>query len=170
MRQVLVSSRFEVIIQSRPLAPKCTIARKHANSNLGAVLGMIAFSYLRSAICVVVAAWGLCCAAGAPAAQDIRLATTTSTENSGLLNVILPLFETKYGGKVRVISVGTGAAMKLGENGDADVLLVHDPAGEEQLCIPQCRDFPYPQQSRKMESPVDFSTGRIRQIFRFNLL
>ena len=64
-------------------------------------------------------------AAGSWAAQDIRLATTTSTENSGLLKAILPLFEAKYGGKVRVISVGTGAAMKLGENGDADVLLVH---------------------------------------------
>jgi tungstate transport system substrate-binding protein len=63
--------------------------------------------------------------AGAWAADDIRLATTTSTENSGLLKVILPLFEAKYGGKVRVVSVGTGAALKLGENGDADVVLVH---------------------------------------------
>ncbi len=62
----------------------------------------------------------------APAeSRDIRLATTTSTENSGLLKVILPLFEAKYGGKVRVISVGTGAALRLGENGDADVVLVH---------------------------------------------
>lgn len=63
--------------------------------------------------------------AGVWAADDIRLATTTSTENSGLLKVILPLFEAKYGGKVRVVSVGTGAALKLGENGDADVVLVH---------------------------------------------
>lgn len=67
----------------------------------------------------------LCCAATAWAAEDIRLATTTSTENSGLLKVILPMFEAKYGGKVRVVSVGTGAALKLGENGDADVVLVH---------------------------------------------
>jgi tungstate transport system substrate-binding protein len=59
------------------------------------------------------------------AAEDIRLATTTSTENSGLLKVILPVFEAKYGGKVRVVAVGTGAALKLGENGDADVVLVH---------------------------------------------
>jgi len=59
------------------------------------------------------------------AAEDIRLATTTSTENSGLLKAILPVFEAKYGGKVRVVSVGTGAALKLGENGDADVVLVH---------------------------------------------
>lgn len=64
---------------------------------------------------------------GAPArgADDIRLATTTSTENSGLLGEILPKFEAKYGAKVRVVAVGTGAALKLGENCDADVLLVH---------------------------------------------
>ena len=65
-------------------------------------------------------------AAATPAeGRDIRLATTTSTENSGLLKAILPLFEAKYGGKVRVVSVGTGAALRLAENGDADVVLVH---------------------------------------------
>ncbi|MEO7728721.1 MAG: substrate-binding domain-containing protein, partial [Burkholderiales bacterium] len=67
----------------------------------------------------------LCCGVDAGATEDIRLATTTSTENSGLLKVILPVFEARYGGKVRVVSVGTGAALKLGENGDADVVLVH---------------------------------------------
>ncbi len=61
----------------------------------------------------------------AAAAPDIRMATTTSTEASGLLAVILPQFEARYGGKVRVIAVGSGAAMKIGESGDADVLLVH---------------------------------------------
>ena len=70
-------------------------------------------------------ALSLCLVTGAWSADDIRLATTTSTENSGLLKAILPLFEAKYGGKVRVVSVGTGAALKLGENGDADVVLVH---------------------------------------------
>jgi tungstate transport system substrate-binding protein len=69
----------------------------------------------------------------AMAAEDIRLATTTSTENSGLLKAILPLFEVKYGGKVRVASVGTGAALKLGENGDADVVLVHARALEDKF-------------------------------------
>jgi tungstate transport system substrate-binding protein len=67
------------------------------------------------------------------AAEDIRLATTTSTENSGLLKVILPLFEAKYGGKVRVVSVGTGAALKLGENGDVDVVLVHARTLEDRF-------------------------------------
>jgi hypothetical protein len=53
------------------------------------------------------------------------LATTTSTENSGLLEVILPDFEQWYGAEVEVIAVGTGQAIQLGENGDADVILVH---------------------------------------------
>jgi len=59
------------------------------------------------------------------------MATTTSTENSGLLGAIIPKFEAKYAVKVRVIAVGTGKALKLGENGDADVLLVHAPALEQ---------------------------------------
>ncbi|HEV8644146.1 MAG TPA: substrate-binding domain-containing protein [Burkholderiales bacterium] len=71
--------------------------------------------------------------AAAQAAPELRLATTTSTENSGLLNAILPLFEAKYDTKVRVISVGSGKAMKLGENGDVDVVLVHSRADEEKF-------------------------------------
>ena len=67
---------------------------------------------------------------GSAAARDLRLATTTSTENSGLLRVILPQFEAKHHVAVQVIAVGTGKALKLGENGDADVLLVHAPAAE----------------------------------------
>ena len=61
----------------------------------------------------------------------LRLATTTSTRDSGLLTEILPYFETKTGWKVEVISVGSGEAMKLGESGEADVLLVHSPAAEK---------------------------------------
>lgn len=65
-------------------------------------------------------------AAMSPAtARDIKLATTTSTDNSGLLRVILPAFEAKYGVRVQVIPVGTGKALKLAENGDVDVTLVH---------------------------------------------
>jgi tungstate transport system substrate-binding protein len=72
-------------------------------------------------------------AASLRAAPDIRLATTTSTQASGLLAVILPQFEARYGGKVRVVAVGSGAAMKIGENGDADVLLVHARASEDRF-------------------------------------
>lgn len=63
----------------------------------------------------------------------LKLATTTSTENSGLLNVLLPPFEEKYNLKVDVIAVGTGKAIALGKNGDVDVLLVHDPEAEKEF-------------------------------------
>ncbi|HRC77696.1 MAG TPA: substrate-binding domain-containing protein [Kouleothrix sp.] len=61
----------------------------------------------------------------AAAARTLRLATTTSTADSGLLDAILPDFEQKYSAKVQVVAVGTGQALKLGQNGDADVVLVH---------------------------------------------
>ncbi len=63
----------------------------------------------------------------------LKLATTTSTENSGLLGVLLPPFEEKYGIKVDVIAVGTGKALALGENGDVDVVLVHARAAEDKF-------------------------------------
>lgn len=61
----------------------------------------------------------------------IKLATTTSTDNSGLLKVILPPFEKKYNARVDVIAVGTGKAIKLGTNGDVDVILVHAREAED---------------------------------------
>lgn len=60
----------------------------------------------------------------------IRLATTTSTDNSGLLSYLLPVFEDETGYRVHVIAVGTGKALRMGRDGDADVLLVHAPAAE----------------------------------------
>jgi len=68
--------------------------------------------------------------AAADELSRLRLATTTSTDNSGLLAHILPRFERAHGYQVQVISVGTGKALRLGENGDVDVLLVHDPRSE----------------------------------------
>src|SRR6056297_60120 len=65
-------------------------------------------------------------------AQDrLVLATTTSTENSGLLDVLIPPFEEKFNTRVDVVSVGTGKAISLAENGDADIILVHARAAEE---------------------------------------
>ena len=61
----------------------------------------------------------------------IILATTTSTEDSGLLDFILPVFKEKTGWDVRVVSVGTGAAIQLGRDGEADVLLVHARSQED---------------------------------------
>lgn len=63
----------------------------------------------------------------------LKLATTTSTENSGLLNTLLPPFEELFNIKVDVIAVGTGAAIKLGENGDVDIILTHDPDAEDKF-------------------------------------
>jgi tungstate transport system substrate-binding protein len=64
------------------------------------------------------------------ASERIRMATTTSTDNSGLLEVILPPFEKMNGITVDVIAVGTGKAIKLGESGNVDLILVHAPAAE----------------------------------------
>jgi len=63
----------------------------------------------------------------------LKLATTTSTENSGLLNYLLPVFESSNKIKVDVIAVGTGQSLKLGESGDADVVLVHARSAEDQF-------------------------------------
>ncbi|MDP6108128.1 MAG: substrate-binding domain-containing protein, partial [Candidatus Brocadiia bacterium] len=70
---------------------------------------------------------------GHDAEGRLRLATTTSTDNSGLLRHLLPRFEAWYDCEVDVIAVGTGKALKLGENGDVDVLLVHAPAKEKEF-------------------------------------
>lgn len=67
------------------------------------------------------------------AQQAIRLSTTTSTENSGLLQYLLPKFEAKANAKVKVISVGTGKALELAKNGDVDVTLVHARASEDRF-------------------------------------
>ena len=80
---------------------------------------------------------GLSLALALPAhAQNvIKLSTTTSTENSGLLKVLLPVFEAKTGTKVHVISVGTGKALELAKNGDVDVTLVHARASEDKFVV-----------------------------------
>lgn len=68
-----------------------------------------------------------------PAKPDVILATTTSTQDSGLLDVLIPVFQKKTGYIVKPIAVGTGAALAMGEKGDADVLLVHAPSSEKKL-------------------------------------
>ena len=67
------------------------------------------------------------------AEERLKLSTTTSTENSGLLYELLPPFEKKFNIKVDIISVGSGKAIKLGENGDADVVLVHERDYEDKF-------------------------------------
>lgn len=67
----------------------------------------------------------------APSNPNLILATTTSTQDSGLLDALIPRFEQQSGYRVKTIAVGTGAALKMGEQGNADVLLVHAPAAEK---------------------------------------
>jgi tungstate transport system substrate-binding protein len=64
--------------------------------------------------------------------RDVILSTTTSTQDSGLLDVLVPLFEKQSGYDVKTISVGTGQALALGAKGDADVVLVHAPSLEKK--------------------------------------
>ncbi len=63
--------------------------------------------------------------------RELVLATTTSVYDTGLLESVLPAFEQRYGVRVKVLAVGTGQAFELARRGDADVLLVHDPPGEQ---------------------------------------
>ena len=65
--------------------------------------------------------------------KTIKLATTTSTENSGLLKAILPEFEKDSGYKVHTIAVGTGKALRMGRDGDVDALLVHAKKAEQEF-------------------------------------
>ncbi len=88
---------------------------------------------------VVLAAAALVIAAGfttaeaAKAQKAVILATTTSTQDSGLLDVLIPMFEKKTGYFVKTIAVGSGQAMAMGAKGEADVLLVHSPAAEKKF-------------------------------------
>ncbi len=78
----------------------------------------------------------LCCLSlthFAHAEERLRLATTTSTQNSGLMDVLNPIFEKQHNVKVDVIAVGTGKALRLGEKGDVDAVLVHAPSAEKKF-------------------------------------
>ena len=85
----------------------------------------------RRLLLVLAAAFAL--SGSAYAQQLIRLSTTTSTENSGLLAHLLPAFEARTNSKVHVISVGTGKALELSKNGDVDVTLVHARPAEDKF-------------------------------------
>lgn len=69
----------------------------------------------------------------APENPDVILATTTSTRDSGLLDYLLPMFQEQTGYNIKMVAVGTGEALAMGEEGNADVLLVHAPASELEL-------------------------------------
>lgn len=72
-------------------------------------------------------------AAQEPANKDVILATTTSTQDSGLLDVLEPMFEEQTGYNLKIVAVGTGKALSMGQAGEADALLTHAPASEQPL-------------------------------------
>lgn len=99
-----------------------------ANLNLNVLL--LAFSLMLVA-CGSPAPEPTVAEAATPANPIIILATTTSTQDSGLLDVLVPMFEEQTGYTVQTVAVGSGQAMEMGQQGNADVLLVHSPSAEK---------------------------------------
>ncbi|MGL5947672.1 MAG: substrate-binding domain-containing protein [Aeromonas sp.] len=85
---------------------------------------------MRALMCLLSIFYSLSVWAQAAALAPIRLATTTSTEQSGLLAWLLPHFTAEHGYPVQVIAAGSGQSLRLGEQGDVDILLTHSPAAE----------------------------------------
>jgi tungstate transport system substrate-binding protein len=87
----------------------------------------------RSILGLALAALSATAAPAQQPARSITVASTTSTEQSGLFGHLLPLFTRKTGIEVRVVALGTGQALDVGRRGDADVVFVHDKAAEEKF-------------------------------------
>ncbi|KAF0156086.1 MAG: tungstate transport system substrate-binding protein [Syntrophaceae bacterium] len=84
-------------------------------------------------IAAIIVALGTATVFAAPKQKNIILATTTSTQDSGLLDVLIPMFEKETGYFVKTIAVGSGQAMAMGQKGEADVMLVHSPDAEKKF-------------------------------------
>ena len=89
--------------------------------------------FFRSIAAAALATLGITIPAPAQAQKNLILATTTSTQDTGLLDTLVPLFEKKTGYFVKTIAVGSGQAMAMGQKGEADVLLVHSPDAEKKF-------------------------------------
>lgn len=93
----------------------------------------IIITLMISALLLVLGTSNVFAAKAAPKQKNIILATTTSTQDSGLLDVLIPVFEKKTGYFVKTIAVGSGQAMAMGQKGEADVMLVHSPDAEKKF-------------------------------------
>jgi tungstate transport system substrate-binding protein len=87
----------------------------------------------RVAVVVGLAAVLTLAGVGCGGKKEIIVASTTSTQDSGLLDVLLPMFEKESGYNVKLVAVGSGQALEMGDRGDADALLVHAPSAEKEL-------------------------------------
>ena len=93
------------------------------------------FSKLSGFLALLLAFTATLLPAGPPAQKAVILATTTSTQDSGLLDELIPMFEAQTGYSVKTIAVGSGQAIAMGKRGEADVLLVHSPDAEKALLV-----------------------------------
>ena len=95
--------------------------------------------------------------------ETLRLATTTSTYETGLLDHIFPPFEKEHNVKIHIISVGTGKAIKIAENGDVDVILVHARKAEDKFVADGCGGVPHGQRAAYL-AVVSAAVSRARPI------
>ncbi|NTW06579.1 MAG: solute-binding protein, partial [Syntrophaceae bacterium] len=93
----------------------------------------VILTLMTAALLLVFGAANVFAAKHAPKQKNIILATTTSTQDTGLLDVLIPIFEKETGYFVKTIAVGSGQAMAMGQKGEADVLLVHSPDAEKKF-------------------------------------
>ena len=84
-------------------------------------------------ILLIISSFLTSCSADSSKKTDLLLVSTTSTQDSGLLDVLLPAFTTNTGYNVQLVAVGSGQALKIGEQGNADVILLHSPAAEKEF-------------------------------------
>lgn len=84
-------------------------------------------------VCSIIVIAALLVGCSSTPSKSITLATTTSTQDTGLLDDLIPLFRKRSGIELKVVAVGTGQALEIGRRGDADVILTHDPIGETQF-------------------------------------
>ena len=107
--------------------------RRAASRSIASRLGFAAVFAVGLALVLTLAHATLLAPAARAEARSMILATTTSVRDSGLLDTLLPTFTQRTGIRVQVIAVGTGAALRMGREGNADLLLTHAPAAEQAL-------------------------------------
>jgi len=107
--------------------PGSHISRRRRGVIAGAALSVLAAV---ATLLVACGGGGATTSVSPPANPDLIMASTTSTRDSGLMDILIPIFEQKTGYKMKPVYVGSGAAMNMGKEGNADVLLVHSPAAE----------------------------------------
>ena len=115
------------------MTPKRATARRSGFEREAGISSAPAMTRLRSPCFLVTALAVLACFDQAAEESDLLLVTTTSVRDSGLLAALAPVFQEQTGIRLQVVAVGSGAALRMGRDGDADVLLTHAPDGEEAL-------------------------------------